>query len=457
VTEGSPGSSGEPARVDATVGKYRLDHLIGAGGMGLVWAAFDPDLERPVALKLLRVESAEQTMRTRLLREARAMAKLRHPNVVTVFEVGTDKGRDYIAMELVEGGTLDEWLQTKPARTQIIAALVAAGRGLAAAHAAGVVHRDFKPHNVLRGKDEHIYVTDFGLARGQIEEGPEIVTMALPVTESTSRRLRDEILDSPLTQTGVLIGTPAYMAPEQFTGGVPDPKSDQFAFCVTAWQALTGERPFRGKSVAELEAAVKTGAGKLVADLTPPMRAVLERGLDPEPGRRWPSMEALLEALVAADKPAKRRWVLPMLAGLAVAAAGTTVALVVASGDDDDELCEPAEHAFANAWGPERRAQFKKNGFEHLGSFAILDEIRRNWIRTYSEACAAPRTAETKERIMCLLASRDEIAKALDRRGIDIGEIAQLAAGVVLCDPSSIRTRFGREPPIPPMPPPVER
>src|SRR5262245_51029995 len=132
----------------STIGKYRLDAVLGTGGMGVVWRAFDPDLERAIAIKVLRVPDAEP-LRTRLLHEARAMARLKHPNVLTVYEVGTDRNRDYIAMELVEGIDLDAWLATKPPRVEIIAALLAAGRGLAAAHDAGLIHRDFKPHNIM--------------------------------------------------------------------------------------------------------------------------------------------------------------------------------------------------------------------------------------------------------------------------------------------------------------------
>jgi eukaryotic-like serine/threonine-protein kinase len=151
----------------ALVGKYRLERVLGSGGMGVVWAAHDPDLERTIALKLLRgaAADADPHARQRLLREARAMAKLAHPNVIVVYEVGTAGDRDFIAMELVDGSSLDVWLADKPARKDAWQAVLAAGRGLAAAHAAGLVHRDFKPHNVLRARDGRIVVTDFGLAR----------------------------------------------------------------------------------------------------------------------------------------------------------------------------------------------------------------------------------------------------------------------------------------------------
>ncbi|HEX5061814.1 MAG TPA: protein kinase, partial [Kofleriaceae bacterium] len=252
------------------LGKYRLDRILGEGGMGVVWAAHDPDLERAVAIKVLRYAQAAQQLRQRLLREARAMAKLKHPNVLTVYEVGTVGDRDYIAMELVDGKSLDEWLALGPTQDEIWTAVLAAGRGLAAAHEAGVVHRDFKPHNVLRSRGGRVLVTDFGLARGmlaadeaamtpQIDLDPKITPFentveAKPATPipTKSSPSRDSVLDSPLTQTGALIGTPAYMAPEQYSGAPPDPRTDQFAFCVTAWQALTGERPFRGSSLDEM-------------------------------------------------------------------------------------------------------------------------------------------------------------------------------------------------------------
>jgi eukaryotic-like serine/threonine-protein kinase len=471
VTAALPGPAPAVA-ANETVGKYRLDRVIGAGGMGVVWAAFDPDLERAVALKLLRAEATEQaSMRTRLLREARAMARLRHPNVVTVFDVGTDKGRDYIAMELVEGGTLDEWLQTKPAQSAIIDALLASGRGLVAAHAAGLVHRDFKPHNVLRATDGHVYVTDFGLARGQIEDGPELVAISLPLegpaSGSQPRRKRDAVLDSPLTQTGVLIGTPAYMAPEQFAGAVPDPKSDQFAFCVTAWQALTGERPFRGDSLTQIEAAAREGAAKLEADLAPAVRSVLERGLDSSPAARWPDMASLLAALTAAVQPVrpKRRWLVPVLAASVLAAGGVVIAIAASQQNKtvtDD--CIPAEQAFAHVWGPEQQEAFKLGGRGGIGAVVIMNETRKMWIRSYKAACDGARTPEKTERVRCVLDARDEIGKTLARvqheEDFDVEELSMLTAGVAMCDPKSVRDYRGPfapddlpAPPTPPAPP----
>jgi serine/threonine protein kinase len=340
----APGGLGDALMAGALLGKYRLERIVGAGGMGVVWAAVDPDLDRTVAIKVLRVAGDDPLLRSRLLREARAMARLKHGNVLTVYEVGTHKNRDYIAMELIDGASLDVWLAQKPPRPQIVAAMMAAGRGLAAAHAAGIVHRDFKPHNVLRDQDGRVLVTDFGLARGQIEDPDDAqleqidpASFAPPGSvvagsESRPRRVLDSVLDSPLTQTGVLIGTPAYMAPEQFLGRTPEPRTDQFAYCVATWEALTGARPFRGGSLDELQQAAKRGVATVIADLPRDVRAVLQRGLDPDPEKRWPDMTALLAALERAFNPPSRRglWV-GVLAAAGVAALIAGVVMIASS------------------------------------------------------------------------------------------------------------------------------
>ena len=448
---GAPRGGSAPS----TVGKYRLDRMIGSGGMGMVWAAFDPDLERAVAVKLLHAESSEPTLRSRLLREARAMARLRHPNVVTVFDVGTDQNRDYIAMELIEGSTLDTWFDTQPAHTEVIEALLAAGKGLAAAHAAGLVHRDFKPHNVLRAMDGHIYVTDFGLARGQIEDGPEVMQLPIAATALDSgKRSRDSVLDSPLTQTGVLIGTPAYMAPEQFAGRAPDPKSDQFAFCVTAWEALTGARPFRGATLEELEAAARGGVSELSADLPPPIREVLARGLDPAPEARWPDLTSLLAALsqAVADPviPKRRRWIPIALIATVLGGGGIATYAAMRGGAAAGNGCEPADEAFAAAWSPERRDLLRQNHHEDgVGIMVILDQLKREWTRSYTRTCDAPPSPQREERLKCLLAARDDATRTIDRlsqksREVDMSEAAMLPAEVVMCDPEAMKSHPGR-------------
>lgn len=443
-----------------TVGKYRLERKLGAGGMGVVWAAFDPDLERPVAIKLLRSVDSVATLRTRLLREARAMARLKHPNVLTVYDVGTDRNRDYIAMELIDGADLDGWLATKPPRDQIYAALLAAGRGLAAAHTAGLIHRDLKPHNILRGNDGGVYVTDFGLARGQIEDGAELVqtpiaVAATAIASGSHPRGIDSVLDSPLTQTGVLIGTPAYMAPEQFAGRAPDPRSDQFAFCVTAWEALTGARPFVGKTLEDLRVAASAGAPG-GGELPPKLRGVLARGLAPHPAERWGDMQELLRALEAAIAPEPiasaapvarqapaapaapaapvrraRRWILAggVVVSLALIAAGGTLLGRSRGGAAADDDCDSPSRAFGDAWSMTRQkavaSRGRGRGVQAMGVFGMLASLRGDWLRDYQAACKLPADSMEREAWLdCLRDVRDDVRDTADEMMQEQGELA---------------------------------
>ena len=273
-----------------TIGRYVIERVLGAGGMGVVFAAHDPDLDRRVALKLLHAGgTTESEARTRLLREARAMAKVNHPNVITVYEVGTAGGVDFVAMELVDGTNVADWLRETPRpAAEVLRVLGAAGRGLAAAHAAGLVHRDFKPANVLLARGGKVVVTDFGLARAfddaalaatlpaatagtttgtatsAAAASPALdTTLAADAPDATPRRASPRTdsadLSSTLTRTGALLGTPAYMAPEQFAGQAAGPRADQYALAVALWEGLAGARPFRGGSFDELRQAVERG------------------------------------------------------------------------------------------------------------------------------------------------------------------------------------------------------
>ncbi|HVE87032.1 MAG TPA: serine/threonine-protein kinase, partial [Myxococcales bacterium] len=238
----------------AMLGRYLVLHPLGEGGMGIVYSAYDPELDRKVAVKLISASASEDLAgdgQARLLREAQAMARVSHPNVIAVYDVGTLSNRVFVAMELVDGGTLKDWVRQKKRSTRdILRVFVEAGRGLAAAHAAGLVHRDFKPENVLISKKEggRAQVTDFGLARlaGSSEDrgmkGAALTSLPKRLQQSADDRGR--LLDAQITQHGLVMGTPQYMSPEQHLGKDPDARSDQFSFCAALYWALYGKRPF---------------------------------------------------------------------------------------------------------------------------------------------------------------------------------------------------------------------
>ncbi|HET6583005.1 MAG TPA: serine/threonine-protein kinase, partial [Nannocystaceae bacterium] len=223
-----------------TLGRYVVLERIGSGGMGVVYAAYDPQLDRKVALKLLHAREerdGDSGGRARVLREAQAMARLSHPNVVAVHDVGVVDDTLFVAMEFVEGVTLGHFIAAGSRRwNEVLDVFEPAGRGLAAAHAAGLVHRDFKPDNVMIGNDGRVRVMDFGLARAAAE-----------ITTESSEGSGGSIVElsgvDRLTRTGALVGTPAYMAPELLAGGNADARSDQFAFCVALHRALYGTAP----------------------------------------------------------------------------------------------------------------------------------------------------------------------------------------------------------------------
>jgi hypothetical protein len=278
---------GDPAPVSA-IGRFQIQRMIGAGGMGVVYAATDPQLGRTVALKLIQPTTAGERATERLLREAQAMARLQHPNVVGIHEAGIVGGHVYLAMEYVDGGTLDAWLHAQPRAWQdVLAVLLQAGEGLVAAHAAGLVHRDFKPANVLMSR-ARARISDFGLARTDA------------AAEELERTAGDDelLLGQPLTRTDVVLGTPAYMAPEQLRGEVATAASDQFAFAVVTYEALAGHRPFQGDTIGALLTAIEQGRiHPLKRDVPPTLLSVLRRALAVDPAARYPDMTALLTAL----------------------------------------------------------------------------------------------------------------------------------------------------------------
>ena len=288
------------------IGRYVVLGTAGEGGMGIVVQAHDPKLGRTVALKLLRTRTCSAA-RTRLFREAQALARLHHPNVVAVYDVDAHDGDTFVAMEFVDGRPLDRWLRARARSwSEIVRVFVQAGRGLAAAHAEGIVHRDFKPGNVIVGMDGRARVVDFGLA------------CADPIAEMPAPSRLDL---SGLTDHGMVVGTPAYMAPEQHFGEEIGPAADQFAFCVALWEALHGARPFAGWVGEELARAKVHGRITTRPSRHVPARivAALRRGLRASPRQRWPSMHALLDAI--GEKPPRRRpWIALALALGCVAA-----------------------------------------------------------------------------------------------------------------------------------------
>jgi len=311
------------ARDTVLAERYVIERLLGVGGMGAVYLARDRVLDRPVAIKLHRTASLSERMH----REAIAMARLAHPNVVTVFEVGTFEARTFVAMEYVEGETFRAWLDgARRTRGDILDVLLAAGEGLAAAHDAGLVHRDVKPENVLIGRDGRVRIGDFGLAQiAKTATGP----VDVPIASDTA--------------TGAVVGTPAYMAPEQIAGGEIDARTDQFAFCVAGWEALAGTRPFTGATTGELRAAIARGVPRPPRSRLPGrFRRVLARGLAAEPEARWPSLRALLAALRAARRRPR------VLAAAAVVALGGLAGTASALWPEHDAIaaCDREVSAF---------------------------------------------------------------------------------------------------------------
>jgi serine/threonine protein kinase len=297
-----------------SVGRYLIGGVVGRGAMGTVYEASDPDLHRKVAVKVLRADAlsdvARQKMRARLLREAQAMARLSHPEVITVYDVGSLGDQLFVAMEYVEGETLKQWCAARPRScAEILGVYERAGQGLAAAHEAGLVHRDFKPDNVLVARDGRVRVTDFGLARSVDGDTGWATSLDPSTVECAGSSALTSTLTT-LTRTGALLGTPAYMAPEQLRGGAADARSDVFSFCVALYEALYRKRPFAGLTMTALRAAIEQGALRPVPGVDPVprwLRGVILRGLRADPEQRFASMRELLDALHRAQETSRRQ------------------------------------------------------------------------------------------------------------------------------------------------------
>ncbi len=394
-------TSGETVTLDAlsglqrgsTLDRFHIVQKLGAGAMGVVYTAYDPILDRRCAIKVLRPELGIGVLGMapgeRLVREARALARLNHPNVVAVHEIGSAGSQSFVVMELVEGETLTRWLarERRPWR-EVLRCFIAAGRGLAAAHSLGLVHRDFKPDNVLVGRDGRVRVSDFGLAR---LGGSSLET--LREASDPESKVSAEVT---LTRTGALLGSPAYMAPEVLDGSEASTASDQFSFCVALVEALYGKRPFDVSSLASLRAAHRAGWRPPHRRLPQRVAALLARGLSEEPAARFPSLSALLDSLERSAKPMRPA----PLVGAAVIAA-----LVIATVFNAQRatVCSGAENELAAVWNPERRdairAALRAVKLPYGEASLQIVETRLNawasrWVSARTEACRATRVRE---------------------------------------------------------------
>jgi tetratricopeptide (TPR) repeat protein len=434
VARGSPGAvrgaavtDATAARVGASMARYVVIEEIGRGGMGRVLRAYDPKLQREVALKEVHGAALGTAGAQRLVREARAMAKLAHPCVVAVYDVAeVERERFVLVMEYVAGQTLTAWLSEPRSWRDVVACFREAGRGLAAAHAAGLLHRDFKPDNVLVGSDGRVRVTDFGLAREVMLERtaePPADDAAPPPPEAGER-----------TVTGAVVGTLPYLAPERLMGGPADTATDQFAFCVSLWEALLHQRPFAGRSVVELAFAMSAGPPRPPSDgprIPSWLLDAIVRGLSSDAGRRWPSMDALLHAL-GRDPASRRRVWLQTAAGVCVlgAFAGGLQAWMA----DRAEQCstDAAASHLQSIWGEARQAAVHDAMLAVDGPHATdawahtrdaLDAYASAWARMHVETCEATNVRGEQS------ASVMELRMAcLHRAKVDLGAVTDVLA-----------------------------
>jgi eukaryotic-like serine/threonine-protein kinase len=439
---GRPGASGRD-RIDApvspgtVVGRFIVHRALGMGGAGVVYAAHDPELDRTIALKILHSELADHPdSRARFVREAQALARVSHPNVIAVYDIGVADERTFIAMEYIAGRTFADWVaSSRPSWPAILAVLLQAGRGLVAAHAAGLVHRDFKPGNLLVGKDGRVVVTDFGLARTVVEAEP-------PTREAPADPLaRNRALASSITRTGTVQGTPAYMAPEQRQGSPGDTRSDQFSFCVTLHEALFGEHPFLSASSSSQASPVESTAERKdpLAERIPRapsdargvplwVQRAIQRGLRWRPEERHPDMDSLLVALGRA--PVLRRR--PVQLGLALGAAGIAGAIALGLAvpqDSREESCSGGHRQLSAVWNPsvaaQVRAAFMATGRSHAAASAarVAEQVEGHiggWAQMHRSTCLATLRGEQSPELL------DRRMACLDRRLAQVGALVDL-------------------------------
>jgi predicted Ser/Thr protein kinase/tetratricopeptide (TPR) repeat protein len=409
------------------IGRFQILGRLGAGGMGVVYSAYDEQLDRKVAVKVLRPEGAGSHNATRLKREAQAMARLSHPNIVAVHEVGETDGKDvFVAMEFVRGQSLDRWLETLPPWRRVLEVFTAAGRGLQAAHAAGLIHRDFKPANAILADDGGVKVLDFGLAR-------------LETTPTDEPLAPGSLMDLRLTRTGAMMGTPFYMSPEQLLGQTLTPASDQFSFFVALYEALYRRLPFAGDSLPDLVenvTSLRPADPPAGHDIPGWLHRVLLRGLARAPADRYPDMAAALTAL--AQDPARRRRRLAGALGLMLFSAGTGVgAMQLAS--TGAGVCEDLAVATESVWNDERitaaRTAFTTRAGALGGETWTLLEPRLGawvdqWVTLRGDRCRAYAAGQLSDTL------HDRSLACLERQ---LARVDGLVSAFVVADATSIK------------------
>ena len=417
---------GDEASVPVVGGRYVLLEELGAGGMGVVRRAFDRELRREVALKFLRLgHRARGVDEARLSREARTLAQLSHPHIVEIYDVQSDQDAFFVAMELVSGGSVREWLAAEARPwSSILDVFLQAADGLIAAHEAGLVHRDVKPSNLMLGDDGRVRVVDFGIARhtGTGSEPSAVSSEAATPIGGT---------DEALTRPGMVLGTPGYVAPEQLGGRGVDARSDQFAWCVSLYEALHGRRPYSNFEIRALadgeSASVPAGPGEARRTPVPAwLHAVLVRGLAADPKERWPSMAALVDA-IAAGRRRRRRW--PVVAlGLGASVAGLVGWMMLTRAPVG---CAREAAAMVDSWNDQWATRVREAfaatevPYAEVAAQRVhdgVDRYVRGWTRAHAEVCATDRTAPSsasdrahaKRRLRCLAEHRVAVSALVD-------------------------------------------
>ncbi len=420
-----------------TIGRFQILGQLGEGGMGVVYAAYDDKLDRKVAIKVLRGQ-ASKTARTRLLREAQALAKLSHPNIVGVHEVGEHEGQVYLAMEFVRGQSLNEWIEEPRPWRDVIEVFKQAALGLDVAHRHNLIHRDFKPHNAILSEDGTTKVLDFGLARaGDTDDvaGEE----ELPGDKN--------VLHDRLTHTGAIMGTPAYMSPEQHTGLQATARSDQFSFCIALYEALYRQHPYNTNSLSELVLGIVEGNildPPRGSDVPQWVRKVVWRGLCVAPEDRFASMAELVAALEADPARRRRKWMLAAGSLLGMGLGSVALAQFQAPVQEPAAICIGFDGAVKDVWHTDRR-QAITDAFSKLeAAYAVeagprlvaqFDAYTNAWVAARTGQCEAHERGEISDTLYdrsstCFaerLAQMDTLAQVIEKGNAEVLEQATVA------------------------------